>query len=350
VISKKTFTIIITSFSIIALCSDTSYAKPAYVRIKRSDYEIIITQNSLSQKRITLEERAVLKGLLWCVRYFDKNHNFNNVFSDYLTMLYEVSIQGSPVVKDITKKIAQKAIKRAYSRLGKIFSDDLEGKWDFINIIPILNHFEFNLQPFAKFYRNYFPKDNSYYEDLSFRKATRKHNYDVLSDYIIDYSALYFARKVDKKNQFNLPKCKFKRIVRKCRKIPFKYKFGKSKYHDQNYYATHLVFALCGYGENNLRKTRFTKKIFKYLKKNFKKVRYEVGDIDLLCEYVNCFKIYGYGNNRRVKEAIQYIFSKQLPDGSWDPYDYDNNAKLDAYDIFHPTWTAITALCYKNNG
>ena len=67
--------------------------------------------------------------------------------------------------------------------------------------------------------------------------------------------------------------------------------------------------------------------------------------MDLLGEYIQCLKIYGFGGEKFIHESEEYLMSKQQKDGSWPPPD-DND---DYYDIFHPVWTSIVALNYPSS-
>ncbi len=73
-------------------------------------------------------------------------------------------------------------------------------------------------------------------------------------------------------------------------------------------------------------------------------MRSKTDDLDLLGEYVECMKIFGLGGNAEVIESLNYIVSQQNPDGSWVK---TKSADKDPYDLFHPTWTSITALHYN---
>jgi hypothetical protein len=52
----------------------------------------------------------------------------------------------------------------------------------------------------------------------------------------------------------------------------------------------------------------------------------------------------GLGQRAEVLEAINYLVSQQNPDGSWVKKRKKDD---DPYDLFHPSWTSITALHYN---
>jgi len=70
-------------------------------------------------------------------------------------------------------------------------------------------------------------------------------------------------------------------------------------------------------------------------------VRNRVNDLDLLCEYLYCFRQFGQASAGFLKEGEGYVLSLQRADGSWGKAD---DFAGDPYDQLHPTWTAITLL------
>ena len=137
-------------------------------------------------------------------------------------------------------------------------------------------------------------------------------------------------------------------FINVCASLPFRYSIrDEDGYRDQNFYATHAVFVMSGYGEYPIPKNKFALRLKKYIHDNFPNVRNRLHDLDLLGEYIECMKIFGFEKEASVREAVQYIVSRQCPDGSWlKKRDKDD----DPYDIFHPSWTSITALHYRYHG
>jgi hypothetical protein len=61
---------------------------------------------------------AVLKGLRWCVIFCDNDENFNQTFSNYITMLDELSLHSSdPVLTRIVHDLILNEFRRAEPRL-----------------------------------------------------------------------------------------------------------------------------------------------------------------------------------------------------------------------------------------
>ncbi len=303
-------------------------------------------KKELHMKNIVPKRKAILSGLLWCIRFSDKNSNFDFILSEYLTMLYELTLNKKDAfIKSIATKLIKNAIKRATKRLPKIFSYDRESKWDFISTLPMVHLFANNknktLKRFARFYKKKLPKSNKPYYLHSPAYALKTKNYDLLGDYLIDYAFLDLAYRTHADKKFQLPKNNYAHIEKICRKLDFIYTHKSDHYHDQNYYITHVVYAMTRYGTQSIPKNNFTKKIHAYLQENLSFVLNDVKDIDLIGEFIHCLKIYKQHENKKLKEAIRYLISQQHTDGSWkNPPDKD----ADPYDIFHPTWTSITAL------
>ena len=70
-------------------------------------------------------------------------------------------------------------------------------------------------------------------------------------------------------------------------------------------------------------------------------IRHEGKDLDLLAEFVYCFRIYGKADRPDVQEAVTYMLDLQHGDGSWGT-DEDFSGTL--YQVMHPTWAVLTGL------
>jgi hypothetical protein len=306
--------------------------------------EIQMLRYELENKDMEKTRTAVIKGLLWLLDFVQDHGNFTFIFTNYIPMLYEVSvINDDRTIKNIARRLIKNDSLRGGAHLHDIF--DKDNIQDIILMIGILER----INAPADKYIDYYNKNLWAYDGEKCRRefygAVRAMDYDKLTDVICDYSHFRFAYKSKKNTLLRLPKDYRGEFLKKCAALPFKHAADdESGYHDQNYYATHVVFFITGYGEYRAPDTALTRKLRKYLSDNLRFVRTQADDLDLVGEYVECLKIFGFGGREEVRESINYIVSRQNPDGSWVKND---GKEKDPYDFFHPSWTSITALHYN---
>ncbi len=299
-------------------------------------------------KPISKERRAVLKGLAWCVRFIADDKHFDFIFTDYFEMLHELTLNHKAVfIQKISIRLVKLAMERASGRFNKIFSNNHEDKWDFIAIIPYLYKYKIDKAPFIQFYENHFPKGHLTNYKLTFDEAVKTRNYDVLGDYLIDIHYVQFAKTAFSNIAFDLPTNHFPEYIKKITSLPYVHtiKSDEDDYSDQNYYVTHVVLVLNHYGETKLKKGPLETRLLKYLKDNIIAVRDIVKDMDLYAEFIHCLKFFGRHDSPLVKEGVQYFMSRQKESGRWG--DEAKEKGDDPYDIFHPTWTIITAINHE---
>jgi hypothetical protein len=248
-------------------------------------------------------------------------------------------------VRGIAFKLAQDAFKRATDRLVAIFPYSASGKWDFISIIPLLYIFDADTYPYRLFYHNSLPSSDAHPSRKTFYEAALSLDYDNLTDYLVDYSFLNFARRLVPREEFRLPPDQFPEYRGLSELIPFIHGPNSERFSEQNYYVTHLVYARSHYGSRAGYKCSFEKEILDYLERNYPNVRSKNIDLDLLAEFAHCLKIYGKDDSPLVANAIEYLLRKQKRDGSWGTRE---DKAGDPYDAFHPTWTAVVAIQYSS--
>ncbi len=174
-----------------------------------------------------------------------------------------------------------------------------------------------------------------------FRHAAKIRYYDALTDLVVEAAFMDMAYSWGVDEDFKLPPDNYLIIMAECAAIPFLKGFEDDNYHDQNYYATHVLLALNHYGQKHLLPSVTGDRVFYYLSGQNDVVRHRVGDLDFLCEYLYCFRQFASAGVGFIAEGEQYILSQQRSDGSWGtPDDFQG----DPYDHLHPTWTAITLL------
>jgi hypothetical protein len=293
---------------------------------------------------VTDDERylAVLRGLRWCVIFNDNDTRFDFTFSNYVTMLDELTYQRAhPRLTSIVHDLIVKEFERALPRFPRLFDADPDGYEEFVSILPIAYHHQVPVGPLREFAAGHFaavaPRDRL----QEFRQAAKESNYDLLTDLVIDAAFTDMAYELGVDKDFKLPPDNYRTIISECALIPFRARFGDDAYHDQNYYATHVLLALVHYGSRPLVSSAAGDRVFFYLAAQYEKVRNRVNDLDLLCEYLYCFRQFRPASVDFVTEGENYVISAQRADGSWGTRD---DFAGDPYDQLHPTWTAITLL------
>ncbi len=289
-------------------------------------------------------ERAILTGMHWIISKIEDDANFEEGFGNYTTLMSEMAVYGKGTLAGtVAERLLRNAFHRAKDRLPKIFDANLADKGDFITTLFMLYKFNIPKARFIKFYQSYFPKGQPWPHKVPFKTALLKNKYYIIGTYIVDESFLDIFQKNNPKNPFNLRKSQLKKYIRLMGKhLKFIYDIDNfTGYNNQNYFVTHIVLAMNHYGESDLPKTPLTIKILRYFDKHFHKIRFKVRDLDLLGEFIYCYKIYGLGERADIKEAINYMLDLQHEDGSWGT---DNDFGGGLYQQIHPTWAVITGL------
>lgn len=340
---KTCFTLILLNLIIVStFLFPTNIARSDQLSLKYNKSAVTAIDLELSNNKIDERDRAVLKGLRWCVIFCDRDENFNFTFANYVTMLDELTLHHPKSgLENIVHNIILKDFERARSRLHDLFPATANGYENFITILPIAYHHQVPISPLKEFADRHFAKVNLPDRLFEFRKAVKEHNYDRLTDLVVDAAFKNMAYRWKADRDFRLPADNYNIIMEECAKIPFLSKYDQDTYHDQNYYATHVLLALNHYGQEPLKPSPTSDAVFFYLVNEYKTVRYRVDDLDLLCEYLYCFRQFAPKGVTFINEGEQYILSLQNPDGSWGT---EEDFEGDPYDQLHPTWTAITLL------
>jgi hypothetical protein len=285
---------------------------------------------------------AVLRGLRWCVAFCDDDSKFDFTFSNYIVMLDELTLYRTrPALAGIVHTLIVREFERALPRFPTIFSTDADGYDDFISILPIAYHHQVPAKALKEFASHHFGAVTPIDRLHEFRQAAKKRDYDRLTDLVVWAAFLNMAYRWQVDRDFTLPPDNYLTIMTECASIPFAVRFNQDTYHDQNYYATHVLLALNHYGQHPLLASVTADKVFFYLAGNYNTVRYRAGDFDLLCEYLYCFRQFAPEGVQFISEGELYVLSQQREDGSWGT---SEDFEGDPYDQLHPTWTAITLL------
>lgn len=284
---------------------------------------------------------AVLRGLRWCIILNADPSRFENTFSNYITMLDELSLSPSPpALRKIVHTLIRREFVRALPGFGKMFTADSAGYMNFVSVLPVAYRHHVPAGGLKRFAAGHFAGVEVPDRLEEFRQAARKLQYLTLTGIIVEAAFVDMAYELGVARDFRLPLNRFTTIMDECAAIPFVHRHGDAGYYDQNYYATHVVLALNHFGGRRLRASAAGDHVFAYLSENYPVIRNKAEDLDLLCEYLYCLRQFGM-SGPLVSEAEQYVLSRQHPDGSWGSRD-DIDGR--PYDHLHPTWTAITLL------
>ncbi len=294
-------------------------------------------------------ESAAFHGFVWIADFIRKDENFEFIFSDYVVMLYELSLNDSSTrVQQLARKLSRSAFKRALPRLDEIFPPTGTGKWDFISVIPVIHHFGIDIGPYLKFYQRHFPKGFIDSGEISFAKARKTLNYDILGDYLLDIWFVEWTSASFENTPFTLPPNHYDDYLKRVESTPFIHQSSDDQidYSDQNYFLTHVVLVMSNYGMSNyagesLGDSALGTRLLDYFIRDYDAIRFQVRDLDLIAEVLQCFRLLGAGERVFVNEGLSYLLREQHADGSWGTKE---DAEGDPYDVFHPTWAAITAI------
>jgi hypothetical protein len=285
---------------------------------------------------------AVLRGLRWCVAFCDDDSKLDCTFSNYLMMLEELTLYRlHPAMAGIVHTLIVREFERALPRFSTIFPPDADGYDQFIYILPVAYRHQVPAKPLKEFASHHFATVTPVDRLHEFRQAAKKRDYGRLTDLLVWATYLNMAYRCQADRDFTLPPDNYLTIMTECASIPFVARFNQEAYSYQNYYATHVLLALNHYSQRPLIASVSADKVFFYLAGSYNTVRYRVGDLDLLCEYLYSFRQFRLGGAQFISEGEQYVLSQQREDGSWGtPEDFGSAP----YYQFHPTWTAITLL------
>ena len=197
------------------------------------------------------------------------------------------------------------------------------------------------IKPLKEFASHFFAAVTPIDRLHEFRQAAKQRDYRRLTGLLVWATCLNMAYRCQADMDFTLPPDNYWTILTECASIPFAARFNEDAYRSQNYYATHVLLALNHYSQRPLIASVTADKVFLYLVGNYSTVRYRVGDLDLLCEYLYSFRQFRLEGVQFISEGEQYVLSQQREDGSWGTAE---DFSGDPYDQFHPTWTAITLL------
>jgi hypothetical protein len=290
------------------------------------------------------QEQAVWRGLEWAAGFLADDETFDALAPDYLLMLRELGLNHRHTnVQWSARKLESLAARRLAHRLPRVFPANRHGKERFLAASRFLFRHNDDRAHLERYYRIALA-DIGLDDTVRFDRALAGLRYSELTDILLNAWHVHQARL--ELADLELPPDRLPRYLARLKDINFIHDRRRAgRYSLQNYFVTHLVFVLSDFGAVAPPDTALARRLLDYLLARFEYVRREADDNDLLAEFVHCLKIYGMDSGARVVEAQRYLQGRQNEDGSFiTTYELGGNA----YDLFHPTWTAITALNYSS--
>ena len=331
----KSTCLFVTFFATILACGGfQTVARSEGTRLRHNQVIIDSLDREIAQ---CSDERylAVLRGIRWCAAFCDNDSKFDFTFSNYLMMLEELTLYRShPELAGIVHTLIVREFKRALPRLSRIFSPDADGYDDFIYILPIAYRHQVPIKPLKEFASRHFAAVTPIDRLHEFRLAAKQRDYHRLTGLLVWATCLNMAYRCHADRDFTLPPDNYPAIMTECASIPFAARFNQDAYISQNYYATHVLLALNHYSQRPLIASAAADKVFSHLANSYDTVRYRIGDIALLCEYLYSFRQFRLEGVQFISEGEQYILSQRREDGSWGRAEDFGG---DPYDQFHPT-------------
>jgi hypothetical protein len=102
------------------------------------------------------------------------------------------------------------------------------------------------------------------------------------------------------------------------------------------YAITHVICTLNGYHERRVAPSLLPEE-FHFLRRKLDEAIAK-DDPEMVGEGLDCLKAAGFENDPQVAKGVEYLISKQRPDGTWGDDDDD------VYTAYHAAWTAIDGL------
>lgn len=297
-------------------------------------------------------ERVILAGIHWIITFADDDNNFDFLFPDFMLLMQKLTMSENRAhQEEVAKLIVKKSFARAENKLASLFSADEESRWNFIRLFDILARNPEFQNSYFRFYQKHFGPNlrlNYKADGTEFLKAIELADYQILFAYLLQTSFLHYYLAAVKNPSAVLPSDEFPRLLKEFESFNYilDHPVDSPQFRSLGYLATHIVLYLTNYGEFAIKDGTNKRKAQAYIESSFDKVRHQLGDFDLLAEYVQCLKILNPGEDQRINDLEKFLFSLQRPDGSWgSKWDFKTNP----YTAIHPGGAALMALNQPNS-
>lgn len=323
--------------------------------IEPKDLKHYAREEQLIREKLALDlstrERSILAGIHWLLTFMDKDDNFDSVFPDFMLLMNTLTHSEDRVhQREIATSVVKQSLMRAEKKLSYMFEKSEPSRWGFISLLHILTNYPELEKSYHQFYRdNFAPIDPSLEKKLEkdFDIAIQAANYKRIFDILVESSFLHYYLLKEKNPDISLPTNKYQHYLREFEKFSYidDHPIGP-QFRNLGYLVTHVVLILTNYGEFPIEKNVVAQKAEAYIASSFDKARTQLGDFDLLAEYVQCLKIFNPGkNSRQLSELENFILELQRPNGSWGS---EHDFKEGPYTSIHPSGAALMALNQSN--
>jgi hypothetical protein len=289
----------------------------------------------------TKVQKAVKKGVVWCINFFENERNFNNQATNYIILLRGMlCLKKDTGFYNLIQELTIQTLDRLSKKIRTVY------KKDGIEMLYLFSIF--NILPKNKLTKDLFNKFHSYYKryaskqiyegDSSFKMNLDRGKFDDISDEAVSYLFL----RLSKNKNLKLPKDRFNQYKRALEKLDISKLVEKNNDpNDLDYHVTHVVFIYSSYGCKKIRKNKLIKQCESYILKNSERILNKSKDVDLIGETLECMIILNNKKWNKIwkKRYINHIFKKQTKSGKW----YTRGDKS-SYDKFHSNWAILGAL------
>ncbi|HXF90325.1 MAG TPA: hypothetical protein VNJ29_00180 [Candidatus Nitrosotenuis sp.] len=297
----------------------------------------------LSSEHLPNKRKALYKGLLWMIRFTDPLDNFKNVSEEYLMALGELHHSNSKIQRLLIRQLLTSAISRLSPYLTELYQNNLRDYLNYLYLAPTILEANPKSTWVGEFCHLHFSKRELTPYKANFYQSLQKQDYDKLTDYMSETAMIDLLQKMDDNNIFGIDDNPYRQFHQMMTKLPWDADLDDDNYSEQNYCMTHVVLSLNHYGRQDISIPKsWRRKLIRYHWHHYPNIRYQVDDLDLLAEFLYDLKVLRQDHNPKYQEGISYLLTQQNEDGSWgDDDDFNSD---DLYDVFHPTWTVLSAL------
>ena len=292
-------------------------------------------------------EARLLAGLEWTARFLDDPARFRRVGPDYLLMLDELRL--NPRHRRLARRAGGLLARHARRMAGALqvhFPPDAAGRGRFLLAAPYLYRYAGPARRLDRYFREALA-DAGGGTAADFEEALAGRDYGRLTDLLLEAWAARRLAALRPALAPRLPRPPWGRWLRALARLPLSPPGRADRASEQGYFLTHLVYVLTDFGARPPPPGALTRKLKARLLHTWPAVRRRLNDADLVAEYLHCLKILGLGHRPEVRRAQAWLAARQDPAGEF----ADAMERLgDAYDRFHPTWTALAALNYPAAG
>lgn len=290
-------------------------------------------------------QKAVIKGILFLIKFFKNKRNFISQGPNWILCLLSLICSTCPNndIRSIVKELINYELTRMSLLLNKSAKDSVEYFPIYFYALVKANAPKDIKQRFKKYYIKHNIKKKLARDFKEFDDT----DYDSISSVAIDHMFVRIAKSSARKLGVTLPKEEFNKYWKTLSKINNNSLFAANKNYPNvvDYHVTHVIYIYNQYNCKHVgkgKKSKYIRDCEKYLHKHSNRILHKSHDVDLIAETLEC--MYVLGNKKWIKKFKSKYISKILKQqrkrtGAW-----QDRGKLDMYEKFHGTWACVNAL------